>query len=116
MRILFVEDDRESADAFAALADALGYETEVAYDGNGAMRLIDTHQFGAVFMDISLPDADGRDLCLHIRASSASRHACIFAVTGTADLSDEELAPFDGCLVKPLTVDALQNALKSTEE
>ena len=50
-----------------------------------------------------------------MRAHGASRHACIFAVTGMADLSDDELAPFDGYLMKPLTVDALQNALKAAE-
>jgi len=115
MHILFVEDHRESADAFAALATNLGYEVEVAYDGVTAIGLTDTHAFDAIFFDLSLPDADGRDLCRQVRAHGASRHACIFAVTGMTDLSDDELSPFDGYLVKPLTVDALQSALKSAE-
>ena len=115
MHILFVEDHRESADAFAALAIGFGHDVEVAYDGENAIALTQAHVFDAIFFDLSLPDADGRDLCREVRAHGASRHACIFAVTGMADLSDDELAPFDGYLMKPLTVDALQNALKAAE-
>jgi len=116
MHVLFVEDHRESADAFAALATSLGHKVEVAYDGASAARLTDLQVFDVVFFDLSLPDADGRDLCKKVRERGASRHACIFAVTGMSDLSDDELAPFDGYLVKPLTVDALETALRSAQE
>jgi len=114
MHILFVEDHQESADACAAF-DQFGLRS------GGRIRWRDRDWvdrctcISMSYSSISLPDADGRDLCRQVRGSGASQHACIFAVAGMTDLSDDELSPFDGYLVKPLTVDALQSALKTAE-
>jgi two-component system OmpR family response regulator len=115
LHILFIDDHKDSADAFAEIALGLGHVVEVAYDGRTAMALTRGRKFDVIFFDIALPDADGRELCRLARSDGASRHACIIAVTGMTDLQEAELEAFDGLLQKPISVDALQRALKSAE-
>jgi CheY-like chemotaxis protein len=115
VHILFIDDHVDSADAFAEIASRMGHDVEVAYDGNTAMALTHARHFDAVFFDIALPDADGRELCKQMRASGPSRHACIIAVTGMSDIDESELEAFDGLLIKPISVEALARTLKSAE-
>jgi DNA-binding response OmpR family regulator len=111
MRILFIEDDPRLADAFAALAASIGHDPEVAYDGQSALALTAANAYDAIFLDIGLPDADGRELCQQLRKASKSAQACVVAVTGRANLSAEELSAFDGYLLKPISQEALENAI-----
>jgi DNA-binding response OmpR family regulator len=111
MRILFIEDDPRLADAFAALAASIGHDPEVAYDGQAALALITANTYDAIFLDIGLPDVDGRELCQELRAASRSDQACVVAVTGRADMSPEELESFDGYLLKPVSQESLEGAI-----
>jgi CheY-like chemotaxis protein len=115
VHILFVDDHQDSADAFAEIAGGLGHTVQVAYSGKKAMELIRIHAFDVVFFDISLPDADGRDLCRSVRTEGASRDACVIAVTGMTDLRGDDLEPFDGYLHKPISGGTLEHALKFSE-
>jgi CheY-like chemotaxis protein len=111
MRILFIEDDPRLADAFVALATSLGHEASAAYDGQEGIALTAANEYDAVFMDIGLPDVDGRALCRSLRHAGANQHTCVVAVTGRGDMTDEELAPFDGYLLKPVTAETLELAI-----
>jgi len=112
MRILFIEDDPRLADAFAALAASNGHDAEVAYDGRSALALTGANAYDAIFLDIGLPDAEGRELCQRIRVASINANACVVAVTGHANLSGEELETFDGYLVKPILQETLEHAIR----
>ena len=79
MHILFIDDHKDSADAFGEIASGLGHKVQVAYDGRSAMALTQTQSFDVVFFDIELPDADGRELCRQVRNEGASRDACVIA-------------------------------------
>jgi two-component system OmpR family response regulator len=114
MQILFIEDDPRLADAFAALASDLGHRADVAYEGQTAMRLTAGKVYDTIFLDIGLPDIDGRELCQLLRAASMNAHACVVAVTGRANLSDAELASFDGYLLKPVTRETMESAIKNS--
>jgi len=108
MRILFVEDNRGLADAFAALASYLGHDPDVAYDGQTALLLASTTLYDAIFLDIGLPDMDGGTLCLRLRSASENAQTTVVAITGRANLSESEIAPFDGYLLKPVTRETLE--------
>jgi two-component system OmpR family response regulator len=111
MYVLFVEDDSNVAHAYAELAASLGHKADVAYCGGDAMRLSAATPYDAVFMDISLPDVDGRDLCRRVRAAGASRNTCIVAITGMAGLDERQLGDFDGFLAKPVRKDELESVI-----
>ncbi|WP_254073995.1 response regulator [Burkholderia sp. S171] len=115
VHILFIDDHKDSADAFGEIASGLGHKVQVAYDGRSAMALTQAQSFDVVFFDIELPDADGRELCRRVRNEGASRDACVIAVTGRTDLRDKDLEPFDGYLHKPISPATLQHALKFSE-
>jgi len=113
MRILFVEDNPGLADAFAALASYLGHQPEVAYDGQSALDLANTTLYDAIFLDIGLPDIDGRELCRRLRATSTNAQTCVVAITGRTNLSPSEVAPFDGYLIKPVTRETLEAVINN---
>lgn len=113
MQVLFVEDDPRLADAFAALADDLGHRADVAYDGKTALELTASNVYDAIFIDVGLPDIDGRELCRQLRDTSRNSHACMVAVTGRDDLSELELAPFDGHLLKPVNRNTMEAVINS---
>jgi CheY-like chemotaxis protein len=115
VHILFIDDHKDSADAFGEIASGLGHKVQVAYDGRAALELTQAQSFDVVFFDIELPDADGRELCRKVREDGASRDACVIAVTGRTDLRDDDLEPFDGYLHKPISAGALERALRFSE-
>ncbi|WP_255503848.1 response regulator [Caballeronia sp. EK] len=113
MRVLFVENDMRLCEAFRDLARSLGHDADVAYDGHQAMLLTRETRYDTIFLDIGLPDVDGRDLCRRLRAAGPSKLACVVAVTGDARHVDELSDHFDGAYLKPLTEDGFKAALDS---
>lgn len=111
MRVLFVENDTRLCEAFRALAISLGHVADVAYDGHQAMLLIGKNRYDTIFLDIGLPDVDGRDLCRRLRAAGPSKLACVVAVTGDAGHLQEQPDHFDGAFLKPLTEEGFKAAL-----
>ncbi|MFF3158701.1 response regulator transcription factor [Streptomyces sp. NPDC057910] len=67
-RILVVEDDQALRDVLRRALCAEGFDTLVAQDGAGALRLAGG-AVDAVVLDVGLPDADGRDVCQALRAN-----------------------------------------------
>jgi CheY-like chemotaxis protein len=104
---LFVEDDENLAAAFAELAASLGHDADIARTGGEALRMAAGTRYDTVFLDIGLPDMDGRKLCEYIRFAGASNEACIVAVTGDQGFDASSSVQFDGCLRKPVTASDL---------
>jgi two-component system response regulator MprA len=70
-RVLVVEDDDALRAAVARGLRESGLEVTTASDGTGALATVGHGPgtvFSAVVLDIGLPDADGRDVCLALRA------------------------------------------------
>jgi two-component system, OmpR family, response regulator len=111
MHVLFVEDDINLCNAFRDLARASGHQADVAYDGHQAMLLAGENRYDTIFLDIGLPDVDGRDLFRRLRAAGPSRLACVVAVTGDDRNQDLRQEHFDGCFLKPFTEAGLRAAL-----
>ena len=83
-----------------------GHETIAAYDGSEALRRFgDDDSLDVLVLDIGLPDADGRDVCVALR--SAGQVAPVLFLTALGELH-ERLAGFaagaDDYLVKPFSV------------
>ena len=113
MLFLFVEDDANVAAAFAELAASLGHHADVARTGGEALRMTGQTRYDSVFMDIGLPDIDGRKLCEFVRCAGASTEACIVAVTGTRGFDMDSSRQFDGYLRKPVTASELTEVIRS---
>ena len=114
MRILVVDDNRDSADALAWLLQSIGHQAHAAYDGSSALRAVERHSPDLVIQDLSMPDMSGYEIARRMRQLSAARHALLVAVTGgrRADaLCIAKEAGFDRLLLKPVGLEALEEAL-----
>jgi two-component system, OmpR family, response regulator len=111
--VLFVDDDVRLCDAFRDLAEASGHSADVAYNGSDAMQLAGANRYDTIFLDINLPDVDGRDLCRRLRAAGPSRLACVVAVTGSREHDGIKQELFDGFFLKPFTEAGLRAALNA---
>lgn len=66
-RILIVDDEPSITEFVSYAMQKEGYRTEVASDGEEALRLIDQQHFDLFILDIMLPGIDGYELCRRIR-------------------------------------------------
>ena len=65
--ILVVDDSQEACNMMARLLAALGYRTDVAYDGPSALQRIGQRQYGLAILDYQMPGMNGVELfrCMH---------------------------------------------------
>ncbi len=89
-RILIVDDERALADTLAAFFTHVGYEVQVAYNGEQALEEFHAHQFDAIISDIVMPGMNGMQLLNRIRAENGE--VPVLIVSGFCDRYAAELA------------------------
>lgn len=111
--VLVVEDDHALRDVLARALREEGLTVLTAVDGHSALRTA-TPELAAVILDIGLADADGRDVCLALRAQGVL--APVLFLTAL-DAVHERLAGFgaggDDYLTKPFHIAELLARLRS---
>ena len=68
--ILFVEDEQAILEPFSAALDRAGFEVVAAKTAGSALESFSRVEPDFVLLDLTLPDGDGRDVCLEIRKQS----------------------------------------------
>jgi hypothetical protein len=106
MRVLAAEDNRTNQLVFQKMVKGLGIELVFAGNGREAVELWQSFRPDLIFMDISMPEMDGREAARAIRLAEAGRtHVPIVALTAHAMDGDAEgilAAGIDAHLTKPL--------------
>jgi len=113
-RVLIVEDNHGISMMMSALLRKLGHEVRAVYDGESA--LVATEEFlpQVVLLDIGLPKLSGYEVARRLRTQPAGSQALLVALTGYGQDSDRQEAfeaGFDEHLVKPVSLDKLQEVL-----
>jgi CheY-like chemotaxis protein len=114
LRILVVEDNRDSADCLRLLLELSGYEVAVAYSGHDGVQAAEQYQPDVVLCDIGLPGLDGYGVARTLRDNPTTAKARLIAVTAYGQDDDRRRsheAGFEQHLVKPVDPDALQSLL-----
>jgi CheY-like chemotaxis protein/two-component sensor histidine kinase len=114
LRILVVDDNRDSADSLATLLGITGNETRVAYEGPAAVAATDEFRPDLVLLDLGMPEVDGFETCRRLRQLESCKQAIIVALTGWGQPHDRgasRQAGFDHHLVKPVDPAALGKVL-----
>jgi PAS domain S-box-containing protein len=114
LRILVVDDNRDSADSLATLLGLIGNETRVAYDGPGAVAATDEFRPDLVLLDLGMPEVDGFETCRRLRQLESGKQAIVVALTGWGQphaRGASREAGFDHHLVKPVDPAALGKLL-----
>jgi len=114
VRILVVDDVRDSADVYAALIRRWGYETRAAYDGPSCLEQVSDFRPQIILLDVGLPGMSGYDVVEILRKNETTAGIKVFAISGYSNSEHIERCRqvgFDDCFVKPVANDWLKEFL-----
>jgi CheY-like chemotaxis protein len=114
LRVLVVDDNRDSAISLAMLLKLTGNETQTAHDGMEAVEAAAAFLPDVVLLDIGLPKLNGYEAARKIRDQPWGQRMILVALTGWGQDEDRRKsseAGFDAHLVKPVDHAALNKLL-----
>ncbi len=114
LRVLVIEDNRESADSLGQLLNLLGHEAAVAYSGPEGVELARQWRPHVVLCDVGLPGLDGYGVAAELRRLPELARASLIALTGHVAEDDRrrsQEAGFDQHLTKPVDPHVLKSVV-----
>jgi len=92
-QVLLVEDDELCQEIVAEFLSEIDVEVCVAGDGKEALELLQKRHFDVVLMDIMMPNMDGVEATIKIRAllNKSAANVPIIAVTARNPDTDQDL-------------------------
>jgi CheY-like chemotaxis protein len=114
LRILIVDDNRDSADSLVMLLRIMGNDTRTAYDGQQGVDAAEEFRPDVMLLDIGLPKLNGYEACRRIRETAWGKSVVLIAVTGWGQEEDRRRsheAGFDHHMVKPVDPQTLMKLL-----
>jgi CheY-like chemotaxis protein len=114
LRVLVIDDNRDSADSATDVLRLLGNHVECAYDGEGGIAVASRLKPQMVLLDLAMPGMDGFEARRRLREQAGSAGAFLVAMTGFGNEDDKRRtreAGFDAHLTKPVELDALVSLL-----
>ncbi|MFM9880103.1 MAG: response regulator [Burkholderiaceae bacterium] len=120
IRILVADDNEVNLKVAHAILQKLGYDSLLVPDGRAAVEAVAAalaagQPYGAVLMDLNMPELDGLEATRLIQANHGSAAPPVIALTAAASPEDRarcEAAGMQDYLAKPLHVAALAQALE----
>jgi two-component system, chemotaxis family, CheB/CheR fusion protein len=114
LRVLAVDDHRDTTDSASQMLTLWGHRPLVAHDAAAAWEMILAEQPDVVLLDIGLPGLNGWELAHRLRAEPLLSGLVLIAVTGygqAPDLEKSRAAGIDHHLLKPVDPDLLREML-----
>jgi signal transduction histidine kinase/DNA-binding NarL/FixJ family response regulator len=96
-RILIVEDQRENRQLLAQLLTSVGFEVEVAENGQDGVALWESWEPHLIWMDMRMPVMDGYEATKRIRAHLQGQAIAIIALTASAFEEERAVVLSAGC-------------------
>lgn len=117
LRVLVVDDDRDTVLTLMALLREEGHETQGVYNGRDALQAIRDFDADAVILDIAMPQLSGWDTARQVREAVGRARPLLIALSGqytkSADRVLSQIAGFDYYLTKPCDPNVLLALLTS---
>ncbi|TWI86058.1 signal transduction histidine kinase [Roseibium hamelinense] len=115
--ILIVEDNRTNQDVIQRQVRLLGYQCEIAGDGEAGLKALRTGRYALALSDVHMPKLDGLEMVRALRGSAEPEMAEIpvIAITANALQGERErcmTAGMNGFLTKPLEMPKLDEVLQ----
>lgn len=114
LRILVVDDHRDSANSLAEVLRRLGHLAWTAYDGPTGLAAVQRWRPDVVIVDLGMPLMDGYEVARRIRREPCGADTLLIALTGWAG---EEYrvrsaeSGFDHYFIKPMALGLLIGAI-----
>ncbi|PWT89691.1 MAG: hypothetical protein C5B54_08505 [Acidobacteria bacterium] len=116
LRMLIVEDNPVNQRVTRMMAKQLGYEADLAANGNDAIELFTARGYDLIFMDIQMPEMDGLECAKRIRqTSSSATRPVIIAMTASSIKGDREkclAAGMNDVITKPTPMKDLERKIE----
>ncbi len=121
LRIMVVDDNRDSADMLGLSLKMMGHEVAVFYDPLQVVEAALSFLPELAFMDVGMPGLNGFALAMQVRAQPwpGDVRPRLVALTGWGQEEDRrrsEQAGFDVHLVKPADLDTIERICRDTLE
>ena len=117
LRILVAEDNEINQLVALGLLEALGYDADVAENGERAVAMAAEGDYAAILMDVQMPRMDGYTAARRIReAEPEGVRVPIVAMTASAVIGERErceAAGMDDFLTKPVNSERLSSTLRA---
>jgi len=116
MKLLVVDDSSTIRKVVKAVADVLHLETEEAEDGIDALEKMSSlyGEIDLVLLDWNMPGMNGYDVLVELKSNDKYKHIPVMMVTTEGQkrsIVAAVRAGADNYLVKPFTVDELENKI-----
>jgi PAS domain S-box-containing protein len=112
LRILLVEDHKDTRHTLSRLLTHFGHQISVAADKQSALNILASSQnFDVILCDIGLPDGSGYEVIFQAKRRHPVKAVAITGFGTEADVRRSTEAGFDFHLVKPVDLRELQDAL-----
>ena len=116
--VLVIDDSRTTADTLVRILKALGYAARAAYGSSAGMSILREEAPDLVFVDINMPGVSGFEILRFMGREPRLARVPVFVVTSD-DQPETRRESFQlgarGFLVKPVSVDALDEALQGLQ-
>ncbi|MEP6683729.1 MAG: two-component regulator propeller domain-containing protein [Parafilimonas sp.] len=115
LNILLAEDDRTNQDVEIRILNKLGYFPDLAKNGREALEMSEAKNYDVIFMDVQMPEVDGREVTRIIRKRKGSQPV-IAAITANAMQNDKEeciAAGMDAYLAKPVSFKKITSLIET---
>lgn len=120
LRVLVVDDHEINRRAIQLILQSFDCDITMAADGMSALELARTNVFDVIFMDVRMPELDGRETTRRLRIGGGPNvNTPVIAVTADSSQDDQSAclaAGMDAFVAKPLTPSSLIAALQTTLE
>ena len=116
---LIIDDNRTTADALGQMLNVLGFKARVAYGSGAAMTFLGggfTPTF--VCLDLNMPGVNGLEILAYLRREPRLILVPVFVITSDDQPETRRKVMKLGAnvmIVKPATIDALEDALKKVK-
>ena len=112
MKVLVVEDDRNTAQIVKDSLTAYFHTVEVSHDGADGSFLARSYQYDAIVLDYALPKKDGLTVCREIRAMGKTTPIIFISITDELEVKLTALNEgADDYMTKPVSLEELRTRL-----
>jgi CheY-like chemotaxis protein len=115
-KALIVDDSRQMADSLAQMLNFLDIDAQAAYGSRGALVALKEFVPDIVFLDLNMPGVTGFDVLMFIKREPRLEEIPVVVVSSDDQPESVERAQqagASGYIVKPATIDVLEETLKS---
>ena len=104
--VLVVEDDHDSIQMVSKILTHYGAHVHIAHNGRECLESVDGVNPTLIVMDLAMPEMDGWETLVELRANPSTAHIPVVAITAYHSGNVEEEAArvgFDAYFPKPLS-------------